>query len=1329
MRKLITLFAIIVPLLVSCKHAVFYEITTKVQPDDAGSIVVSPSSNQVQEGTSVSFTAKSGGEYVFTGWSGSLSGTENPKTVTASSNLNVVANFTLRSYPLTITVEGEGSVAEKVISTKADYTYGTTVELTAQPADHWLFDHWEGDLNGNSNTAQITVTSAKSVKAVFVRKMYDLTVETQGEGAVSEKVVDTKSSYQEGTIVELTATPKDYWVFDHWEGDLTGSNNPARIAVSSSKKVKAVFVEKMYPLTVEIEGNGAVNEKVISTKSGSYQEGTVVELSANPGAHWLFDHWEGDLEGDQNPVQITIMSAQSVKAVFTEKLFPLTVDIQGGGVVKEELVETKGTYQEGSTVKLTATPNTYWAFDHWEGDITGTENPALITISNAASVKAVFVEHDPGIVFTETEYVSPYEINFKLGMGINISCQLDAYREDGDHIVVDETYWGNPKCTQQLFDKLAAVGFKSVRIPITWMGTYGPAPEYKIDENRLNRIAEVVGYAENAGLNAIINMHHDDAYPHQKDEGHTHIDDFWINPEKAATDPSYNVRVKEQLKAMWTQIARRFRDKGDFLIFESFNEPGSEFFWSWATDEEKDAHQAEYDCLSEWNQVFVDAVRSTGGNNARRWLFVVGAAAKERNLNRLVIPQDYVSNNRLVLAIHFWEPESYAAGGYDEWGHTASAINEEMERFNELFISTELALYREKYLDKGIPICIDEMGCFHRDSERGKAFQLYYLEYLVRAAKLNGLATFIWDDGARNGETRGFYLFWHDTGNYFDYSKEVVETIVNAAYSEDHEYTLQSIYDRAPFYNPKDEDPIEITDKNFKGYIVSLYDKDGDGEINLYESRRIFSIDVITDNIESLQGIEYMENLRELRCRGTRDWVGVEQGPGLLTSLDVSLNPKLRLLACNNNKISRLDLSNNPNLEDLCIRSNGMTELDISHNANLLWFDASFNKFTTLDLSSNPKLRHFYLGMNGLTAINGLSGLYDLEILGLNDNHLSSLDVSYNSKLKELFVYNNDLTGIDLLFNSELTTLECFNNPRLATIRVHAGHQFAHLVKDDFTQIVYDSDMIIPDSAFRKYLFDHYDKDGNQSISREEVLDVKEISICTDDIKDLTGIELFENLETLVCEGSRVEEYTGEDYYGQLQYLNVSQNTKLRVLKCSYNKLKEIDVSNNSLLEVLHVHNNDLERIDISKNTLLKEFICRNNHLTALNITKNTKLEDLDCQGSNHITTLDVSNCPEIHLLNANGCGLEAIDVSHNPALSWFGCADSKFETIDLSANPNLYCLYIDSSKIKWIDLTSNQQVEEVYARSCPNLEFIYLKSGQTIRVFEHDEHTQVVHL
>ena len=1243
MKRLITLIALAVSILVSCKQETYFNVSTAVQPEGSGTIIMTPSDGSVLEGSSVTFKADPNGDYVFTGWSGSISGTDNPKTVTVTSDLSITANFTLREYPLSLSVEGEGTVSERVISTKTDYASGTVVELTAKASDHWLFDHWEGDLSDNTNPVQITISSPKTVKAVFVPKMYDLTVEVEGDGAVSETVVETKSgTYMEGTVVELCATPSSGWSFAHWEGDLDGNSNPTQITISSPKSVKAVFIQKEYELAIEIQGNGSVNERVI---------------------------------------------------------------------------ETKSSYVEGTTVELTAHPDEFWAFDHWEGDITGTDNPSLINITSNASVRAVFVEHDPGIVFTETEYISPYEINKRMGMGWNLTCQLESYREDGEHNIADETFWGNPLCTQTLFDKAAAAGFKTVRIPITWMGTFGPGPEYKIDEQRLNRIAEVVGYAEKAGLYAIINMHHDDVGPH--DSNHPYLDEYWIDPGRAAADPGYNEKVKEQIAAMWKQIARKLRDKGDFLIFESFNEPGSGFFWSWATGAEKDAHAAEYQCLSEWNQVFVDAVRSTGGNNATRWLVAVGAAAKERNLDRLTIPRDYVSNNRLMLSIHFYEPEDFALGSIEEWGHTAQIPDEEIWKYDEEFISNEFKRYREQYMDNGIPLCVDEIGFSYRDNDRGKAFQLYYYEYLVRAASLNGFATITWQR-----------LFDHKSGEFYGDAEEFVSIARKATYDDSPDYTLESIYDRAPFSDPHSHEVISIPDKVFKSYIVNRYDLDGDGEISRAESVRITFIDIDTKNVKSLKGIEHFNNLNTLICRGRENWVADEFGPGQLTELDVTHNPHLRRLEFNNNHITSIDLSKNAELELVCGRSNSLTSLDISHNPLLTDLDMSINHIDALVFTNTPLLKNIYARGNELSSLD-VTNLDRLESLNFGGNHLTSIDLSNNLLLKSLECDNNNLSTLDLTFNYDLLFMLCDGNPSLKTVYLPQGLSIPHVVKDSFTEFVYRQGIKFKDAAFNKYLVDHFDTDGNKEISETEASAVTEIEVCTDNIHSMAGLEHFVNLTKLICMGSFSED--GENHnYGVLSELDVTNNPQLEFLSCGYNLLESLDVSNNRKLKILRLQWNNVTSIDVSNNAVLEELVCRYCRITtSLDFSNNPYLIEIDCQGSvgyNRFKSINVSNCPVLSTINCNSVGLETLDVSHNPQLDWLGCVGSLFTSIDLSANHHLKFLGADVNSLSELDLTQNPEVEYLYIQDSPKLQYVYLKTGQTIPNIFKDDHTQIVY-
>ena len=242
MKKLFS-FLLIVVLIACSKDPVIYTLTATANPAEGGT--VSPSSQQYDSGDVATVTATASSEYVFQSWSGSASGSSPSTTVTMDSDKAVVANFIKKKYALTINVEGEGSVTEKVIKAglATDYNSGTIVELTAVPEGEWLFVEWKGDLTGSENPKQITIDKAKTVTAVFVKKQYPLTIEIEGEGTVTETVIKQglATDYNSGTIVELTAEPTGDWEFVEWTGDITSTENPVQITIDGPKTVKVKF--------------------------------------------------------------------------------------------------------------------------------------------------------------------------------------------------------------------------------------------------------------------------------------------------------------------------------------------------------------------------------------------------------------------------------------------------------------------------------------------------------------------------------------------------------------------------------------------------------------------------------------------------------------------------------------------------------------------------------------------------------------------------------------------------------------------------------------------------------------------------------------------------------------------------------------------------------------------------------------------------------------------------------------------------------------------------------------------------------------------------------
>ena len=378
----------------------------------------------------------------------------------------------------------------------------------------------------------------------------------------------------------------------------------------------------------------------------------------------------------------------------------------------------------------------------------------------------------------------------KLALGWNMGNQFDAFYNGswaGDKFLwPDETCWGNPKCTQATFKKLYDAGFRSVRIPVTWLKTIGEAPEYKIDETWMNRIVEVVGWARDAKLNVIVNTHHDeDHYYGNESMGHR-----WLNIIDATTSETTNEKIKDNIRGFWKNVAETFKDEGDYLIFESFNEI-NDGKWGGSPNTDKQAA-----VLNQWNQVFVDAVRATGGNNATRWLGVPTYAANPGMIKYFKMPDDPAG--KTMLAVHCYDPYNYTlAEGLPQkhWGHTMNnPADEKLVRdvFSSLYVN---------YIAKGIPVYMGEFGCSMREySSSGKEWKnyLYYLEYFVKCSKSYGIPCFLWDNGSAGFGSEHHAYIDHGNGSFIGHSEEPVKVMVKAMNSTDKDYTLKSVYDNAP---------------------------------------------------------------------------------------------------------------------------------------------------------------------------------------------------------------------------------------------------------------------------------------------------------------------------------------------------------------------------------------------------------------------------------------------------------------------------------------------------------------------------------------------------
>ena len=193
---------------------------------------------------------------------------------------------------------------------------------------------------------------------------------------------------------------------------------------------------------------------------------------------------------------------------------------------------------------------------------------------------------------------------------------------------------------------------------------------------------------------------------------------------------------------------------------------------------------------------------------------------------------------------------------------------------------------------------------------------------------------------------------------------------------------------------------IPIPDPAFKAYMLQQFDRDADGCISMEEAHQIFEIEVHTNGITSVKGIEYCLHLRRL----TVDGISWDQKGGL-TGLDVSGNPELRFINCNYNHIKSLDVSHNPVLERLWCWENQLMELDVSNNPLLTDLSCAQNYFTALDLTHNPLLTELHF----------------------NDTYVADIDLSANAFLKNISCWNTPLTNLDLSAALGLERLRCWD--------------------------------------------------------------------------------------------------------------------------------------------------------------------------------------------------------------------------------------------------------------------------------------------------------------
>ena len=313
--------------------------------------------------------------------------------------------------------------------------------------------------------------------------------------------------------------------------------------------------------------------------------------------------------------------------------------------------------------------------------------------------------------------ISSWELIKDMKLGWNLGNTMDATGSSG---LASEVAWQKNKTHKGMMDLLAKDGFNLLRVPVSW-GEHMDA-DYKVDPEWMARVREIVDYGIDNGMYVILNTHHEE----------------WYFPTEENKEQD-----KEQLKALWEQIAEEFKCYDEHLIFEGLNEPRLR-----GTNQEWTGSDSASKIINEYEKVFYDTVRASGGNNAKRHLMLTGYAASSsrNNLQKIDLPE---GDDKIIVSVHAYIPYSFAL---DTKGTNKYPGNNDIKSF----FSTLDSLF----ISKQIPVIVGEYGCMNKDNNTEERVKCV-TDYLTAAKEL-GIPCVWWDNNSVIGNGENFGIMDRD---------------------------------------------------------------------------------------------------------------------------------------------------------------------------------------------------------------------------------------------------------------------------------------------------------------------------------------------------------------------------------------------------------------------------------------------------------------------------------------------------------------------------------------------------------------------------------------
>lgn len=325
------------------------------------------------------------------------------------------------------------------------------------------------------------------------------------------------------------------------------------------------------------------------------------------------------------------------------------------------------------------------------------------------------------------EELTSLELVKLMGNGINLGNTMEAYGRTAYGTTASvssyETYWGQPVTTPEMISAMKNAGFDSLRIPIAWTNAINfESGDYTIREEYLNRVEEIINYALNEDMYVVINDHWDGS---------------WWGMFGSASEETRQ-KAMDLYISMWTQIAERYKEYSDYLIFESANEElGSRLNdVDIAADSGTLSEQECYELTNIINQTFVDTIRGTGGNNAQRFLLIAGYNTDIQKTcdSRFVMPTD-TAQNKLMVSVHYYTPWGYC-------GNSSLSVWGTKRNYGEQNTLLEMM---SKFTEQGYGVIIGEYAVALRDDGSVKDNICDFLSNFLYNCDLYGYCPMLWD--------------------------------------------------------------------------------------------------------------------------------------------------------------------------------------------------------------------------------------------------------------------------------------------------------------------------------------------------------------------------------------------------------------------------------------------------------------------------------------------------------------------------------------------------------------------------------------------------------